>query len=192
MPLTEQQILIPFVKLKKNYVKWDMISKWKKKLALETTVLVESFTLPDGRIIRVGAERFEAPEAIFNPALAKDIECLGLSEQIFTTVQSLPLDHRMDFYQHIILSGGTTMYPGMSSRLTKDITEFYLQRVLKGDNSNLKKFKLKIEDPPTRKHLVFLGGAYLAFVMKDKAEFWIYKEENKEKGIKCLDKCFRA
>jgi len=84
-----------------------MISKWKKKLALETTVLVESFTLPDGRIIRVGAERFEAPEAIFNPALAKDIECLGLSEQIFTTVQSLPLDHRMDFYQHIILSGGT-------------------------------------------------------------------------------------
>jgi len=178
------------IKEKLCYVGYDI--QMEKRLALETTVLVEQYTLPDGRIIRVGAERFEGPEAIFNPALAKDIEALGLSEQIFSTVQALPLDHRMDFYQHIILSGGTTMYPGMSSRLTKDITDFYVARVLKGDVTNIKKFKLKIEDPPTRKHLVFLGGAYLAYVMKDKAEFWITKQEYKEKGIKCLDKCFRA
>ncbi|CAG7725254.1 unnamed protein product, partial [Allacma fusca] len=32
-----------------------------QKLALETTVLVETYTLPDGRVIKVGGERFEAP-----------------------------------------------------------------------------------------------------------------------------------
>jgi len=178
------------IKEKLCYVGYDLTME--KRLALETTVLVETYTLPDGRVIRVGAERFEAPEALFNPGLAKDLECMGLSEQIFTTIQGLPLDHRKEFYQHIILSGGTSMYPGMSSRLTKDITEFYLQRVLKGEVANLKKFKMKIEDPPTRKHLVFLGGAYLAFVMRDKTDFWISNKEYKEKGIACLDKCFRA
>ena len=39
----------------------------------ETTVLNESFTLPDGRVIKVGRDRFEAPEALFNPGLI-DVE----------------------------------------------------------------------------------------------------------------------
>ena len=36
-----------------------------QKLANETTVLVENYTLPDGRVIKVGSERFEAPECMF-------------------------------------------------------------------------------------------------------------------------------
>ena len=31
-----------------------------KKLALETTTVVQTFTLPDGRVLKVGPERFEA------------------------------------------------------------------------------------------------------------------------------------
>ena len=37
------------------------------RLARETTCTTETFTLPDGRSIRVGAERFTAPEALLNP-----------------------------------------------------------------------------------------------------------------------------
>lgn len=33
-----------------------------KRLALETTTLVQPYTLPDGRVIKVGQERYEAPE----------------------------------------------------------------------------------------------------------------------------------
>ena len=36
-----------------------------RRLALETTVLIEPYELPDGRVIKVGPERFEAPEALF-------------------------------------------------------------------------------------------------------------------------------
>jgi actin-related protein 2 len=46
------------------------------KLAEETTVLVENFTLPDGRVIKVGQERFEAPECLFQPHLL-DVEQPG-------------------------------------------------------------------------------------------------------------------
>ena len=50
------------------------------------------------------------------------------------------------------------------------------------------KFKIRIEDPPRRKHMVFLGGAVLADIMKDKDSFWMTRQEYQEKGIKVLEK----
>lgn len=50
------------------------------------------------------------------------------------------------------------------------------------------KFKIRIEDPPRRKHMVFLGGAVLADIMKDKDSFWMTRQEYEEKGIRVLDK----
>lgn len=56
----------------------------------------------------------------------------------------------------------------------------------------LQKFKIKIEDPPRRKHMVFLGGAVLADIMKNREEFWISREEWFEQGIRSLDKLGRG
>lgn len=50
------------------------------------------------------------------------------------------------------------------------------------------KFKIRIEDPPRRKHMVFLGGAVLADIMKDKDSFWMSRKEYEEKGLKVLEK----
>jgi len=171
------------IKEKFCYVGYDI--QLEKKLALETTVLVESYTLPDGREIKIGAERFEAAEALFQPILA-DKEGKGMHELVFDTIQGADIDLRSEFYKHIVLSGGTTMYPGLPSRLEKEIKDLYLQKVLRGDESRLKNFKLKIEDPPRRKHMVFLGGAVLADIMKDKEEFWMKKKDYDEVGLRIL------
>jgi len=177
------------IKEKLCFVGYDI--EQEKRLATETTVLVESYTLPDGRVIKVGAERFEAPEALFNPSLAKDLEPVGVSDQLFAAIQEAPIDLRTDFYQHIVLSGGSTMYPGLPSRLERDLKNLLMAKVFKGDEKRFKKLKLRIEDPPRRKHMVFLGGAYLAEVMKNKEAFWITNKEYKENGIDhCLKKCF--
>lgn len=53
---------------------------------------------------------------------------------------------------------------------------------------SLQKFKIRIEDPPRRKHMVFLGGAVLANIMKDKDSFWLTKAEYNEKGLGVLQK----
>ena len=50
----------------------------------------------------------------------------------------------------------------------------------------MKKFKIKIEDPPRRKHMVFLGGSVLADIMKDRAEFWMTKQDYDEQGLRIL------
>ncbi|XP_076635908.1 actin-related protein 2 isoform X1 [Colletes latitarsis] len=157
------------------------------KLALETTVLVESYTLPDGRVIKVGGERFAAPEALFQPHLI-NVEAQGIAELVFSTIQAANIDIRSELYKHIVLSGGSTMYPGLPSRLEREIKQLYLQRVLKNDTSKLNKFKIKIEDSPRRKHMVFMGGAVLAEIAKDRDSVWITKEEYDEKGLSVLKK----
>ncbi|MGH0146334.1 UNVERIFIED_CONTAM: hypothetical protein FKN15_008073, partial [Acipenser sinensis] len=143
--------------------------------------------LPDGRVIKVGGERFEAPEALFQPHLI-NVEGVGVAELLFNTIQAADIDTRSEFYKHIVLSGGSTMYPGLPSRLEREMKQLYLERVLKGDVDKLSKFKIRIEDPPRRKHMVFLGGAVLADIMKDKESFWMTRQEYQEKGVKILEK----
>ena len=61
-----------------------------RKLALETTVLEEKYTLPDGRVIRLGKERFEAPEALFRPSLI-DCDQPGVGDMLFDMIQAWAL-----------------------------------------------------------------------------------------------------
>ena len=42
---------------------------------------------------------------------------------------------RSEFYKHIVLSGGSTMFPGLPSRMEREIKQLYLQHVLKGDHT---------------------------------------------------------
>jgi actin-related protein 2 len=58
--------------------------------------------------------------------------------------------------------------------------------------SRAQKFKIRIEDPPRRKHMVFLGGAVLADIMKNREDFWISREEWFEQGARSLDKLGRG
>ncbi|XVF13881.1 hypothetical protein REPUB_Repub09cG0007300 [Reevesia pubescens] len=128
------------------------------QLGLETTILVKNYTLPDGRVIKVGTERFQAPKALFTPELI-DFEGDGMADMVFRCIQEMDIDNRMMLYQHIVLSGGSTMYPGLPSRLEKEIQDRYLEVVLKGNKDGL----------------------------KDAPEFWISKEDYLEEGI-CLFK----
>ncbi|XP_017853318.1 actin-related protein 2 isoform X1 [Drosophila busckii] len=176
---------VRIMKEKLCYIGYDI--EMEQRLALETTVLVESYTLPDGRVIKVGGERFEAPEALFQPHLI-NVEGAGIAELAFNTIQAADIDIRPELYKHIVLSGGSTMYPGLPSRLEREIKQLYLERVLKNDTEKLAKFKIRIEDPPRRKDMVFIGGAVLAEVTKDRDGFWMSKQEYQEQGLKVLQK----
>jgi len=176
---------VRLIKEKLCFVGYDL--EVEKRLALETTTLNTTYTLPDGRVIKMNIERYEAPEVLFNPHLI-DEEKPGMQHLLFNMIQEADVDLRPSFYQHIVLSGGSTMFPGLPSRLEKEMKELYLEKVLKGDKSRLSKFKLRIEDPPRRKHMVFLGGSVLADIMKDRPEFWISQKEWKEQGERIIGK----
>jgi actin-related protein 2 len=67
------------IKEKFSYVSYDL--ELDQKLGNETTTLVESYELPDGRVIKVGSERFEAPECLFQPNLI-DVEAPGMAGKV--------------------------------------------------------------------------------------------------------------
>ncbi|KAE8279266.1 Actin-related protein 2-A Actin-like protein 2-A [Larimichthys crocea] len=156
---------VRMLKEKLCYVGYNI--EQEQRLATETTYLVESYMVlecscrdsPMVGSVMVGGERFGAPEALFQPHLI-NVEGAGVAELLFNTIQAADIDLR-----------GTTMYPGLPSRLEREIKQLYLERVLDGDTQKLSKFKIRIEDPPRRKHMVFLGGAVLANIMKDKDTF---------------------
>jgi actin-related protein 2 len=56
---------------------------------------------------------------------------------LFGAIQSAAVDVRTDLYKHIVLSGGSSMYPGLPSRLEKEMKQLYLTRVLNGDPARL-------------------------------------------------------
>lgn len=173
------------IKEKLCYVSYDL--DFDTNLSNKTTTLVENFELPDGRVIKVGSERFEAPECLFQPNLV-DVEQVGMGELLFNTIQSADVDIRSTLFKSIVLSGGSSMYPGLPSRLEKELKQLWFTRVLHNDPERLDKFKVRIEDPPRRRHMVFIGGAVLANIMADKEHMWITKQEWEEQGPRILSK----
>lgn len=52
--------------------------------------------LPDGRQVKVGGERFGAPEALFQPHLI-NVEGVGVAELLFNTIQAADIDLRSPY-----------------------------------------------------------------------------------------------
>ncbi|CCJ29936.1 unnamed protein product [Pneumocystis jirovecii] len=173
------------IKEKLCYVSCDL--ELDHKLSEETSVLVENYTLPDGRMIKLSSERFEAPECLFQPHLI-GIEQPGISECLYNTIQSTDLDIRSSLFKSIVLSGGTSMYPGFPTRLEKELKQLWLTNALNGDPTRFNKFKIRIEDPPRRRHMVFLGGAVLANIVKDNDNMWVTRNDWSEYGKRALEK----
>ena len=73
----------------------------------------------------------------------------------------------LQFYKQIVLSGGSTMYAGLPTRLEHDLKGRYLTDICKGDQARLAKLRLRIEDPPRRKHMVFLGASVLGALISE-------------------------
>jgi actin-related protein 2 len=173
------------IKEKFCYVAADLALE--NKLAKETIALEKTYTLPDKRELTIGSERFEASEGLFQPALVEK-EGDGLAEIAYGCIQSCDIDIRADLYKNIYLSGGTSMFPGLPTRLEIEITNHFVSHGLKGDRSKLatSKWQLDIHDPPRRKNMVFLGGAIFGEIASPAAECWLTAADYKEIGAKSL------
>ena len=160
-----------------------------RKLAAETTVLQRTMTLPDNSTCTIGSERFEATEALFQPHMI-DVDNVGLSEQIWNSIQAADMDARKPLYENIVLSGGSTMFPGLPTRLEHDLKELFVAKSLKGDRSRLDRFTLKIKDAPLRRYSVFIGGAAYSAMTDSQEAYWLTKKQYEEGGANAVNAMF--
>jgi len=120
--------------------------------ATKSTDCDETYQLPDGKTINLAAERFRCPEVLFHPELIGE-EAPGIHQLMVQSVGKCDIDLRRDLYQNVVLSGGTTMFPGIVERIQREVTDLIPASL-----------KLRISAPKERKTSVWLGGSILASV----------------------------
>nr|GEY97932.1 putative actin family [Tanacetum cinerariifolium] len=86
-----------------------------------SSAVKKRYELPDGQVITIDAERFRCPEVLFQPSMI-GMEAAGIHETTYNSIMKCDVDIRKDLYGNIILSGGTTMFPSIADRISKEIT----------------------------------------------------------------------
>ncbi|KAH8872878.1 actin [Schistosoma japonicum] len=127
---------------------------------------------PDGHVIRLTKERFMAPELLFYPRQAGLIGTTGLQNAINESIQKCPSELQSTMYSNIVLSGGSTLFPGFSQRLEHELRKL---------NSSTNRRILVHKKQNDQKYAVWIGGSILASLSSFK-EIYIKKKEYDECG----------
>lgn len=154
-----------------------------RELEKNTTIFNTYHKLPDGQRIHISNEKYEAPEILFNPYLiGRDVE--GIPEMVYKSIKNCPIDTRVGLYNCILLSGGSTLFPGFTSRLENEMKKVYQDHCLKDTEDKTIKIKINVLDNPNRRYSVFVGGAVVGnyYNTPDSEDYWITRSEWLEAG----------
>jgi len=133
----------------------------------------KQYSLPDGSTISLARERFEVPELLFSPSM--ELEEVSLPEAIMDVIEMCDLDVRPDLLNNIFLSGGSSMFPNLKSRI-------YLELELELARRKKKSQVIKIIAPRERIFSVWVGGSILGMIPEFEQN-WITRAKYFTDGI---------
>jgi actin-related protein len=117
---SQRQFLAQDMKEKLCYLVSDFTTEEAKKQYEE-----KAYKLPDGQLLTIGRECYQCPEGLFQPSLMNGLQTKnqGIHEAIYHSIATCDEDFHQDLYQNIVLSGATTKFPNIVSRLEKELKQ---------------------------------------------------------------------
>ena len=135
--------------------------------------------MPDGSNLVLRDERISCPEILFRPIMIGiEINIYNIGETCNNLIQKCDIDKRKDFYNCIVLSGGTSKFNGLPERIRKEIQALAPEQM---------KEEVKVIDSPERNYAAWSGGSLLSSISTFDKE-WITKEEYEESGVNIVHK----
>ena len=140
--------------------------------------------LPDGRIISIGEERFQASDIIFNQSEPGPLSIPTLQAAIIRSISKCDKSIRSQLTMNVILSGGNTRFPGYNERMAKELGSF------PPPEGWLPNWSVDVTNRADEKNAAWIGGSIIAS-QSTFQNMWICKEEYDEVGpIIVRRKCF--
>ncbi|CAH2225506.1 actin-related T3 [Pelobates cultripes] len=171
---TAEREIVKEIKEAVCYVALDIeLERSKDPAALE-----EKYTLPDGKIIHVQKERYTCPETLFSPDKI-GVEGPGIDRLCFNSIMKCDIDLRSTLFNNVLMSGGTSLLPGIAGRMTKELTTLMSPE-----------YPLNVFASPESMLAVWMGGSILSSLSPFQ-KMWITRSEYMEAGP-CIvhRKCF--
>ncbi|XP_027501807.1 actin-like protein 10 [Corapipo altera] len=137
------------------------------------------FQTPDGHWITLGKERFCCPEPLFQPKLLQH-GCPGLHQLAWQSLQTVPDHARRDVLGNIVLSGGSSMFPGFPERMCLGLN-------LLSQGTGV---QIDVLASPERGTAAWLGGS-MAASLTSFQRAWMTKGEYQEHGAEYVHTKFQ-